>query len=88
MKAGRRVDCKALGSVNPEIARLAVLEYLKVNGRNVPDTARVFGPNRLVVYEILRKQREGEMRDRAKVPKHQPNKTAPPIEDQVTEARI
>ena len=87
MKAGPRIDYKTLRKVSPETARLAVLEYLKTNGRNRSDAARVFGINRSVVYDILRKQGEGDMRDRSKVPKHQPNKTVPEIEDQVIEAK-
>ena len=39
MKPGPRIDYKALRKVNPETARLAVLQYLKANGRNVSDAA-------------------------------------------------
>jgi len=87
MKPGPRIEYKELRKVNPETARLAVLQYLKANGRNVSDAARVFGINRSVVYDILRKQGEGDMRDRSRAPKHQPNKTAPEIEDQVVKAK-
>ncbi len=87
MKPGPRIDYKALRRVNAETARLAVLEYLKTNGRNISDAARAFGINRSVVYDILRKQQEGDMRDRSRVPKHQPNKTAPEIEDRVVKAK-
>lgn len=87
MKPGPRIDYKALRKVNAETARLAVLEYLKTNGRNISDAARAFGINRSVVYDILRKQQEGDMRDRSRVPKHQPNKTAPEIEDRVVKAK-
>jgi transposase len=87
MRPGPRIDYKALRKVNPETARLAVLEYHKTNGGNVSDTARTFGINRSVVYDILRKQQEGDMRDRSRVPKRQPNKTAPEIEDRVVKAK-
>jgi hypothetical protein len=50
MNPGRRIDYKALREVNPEAARLAVLEYLKTNGGNRADAARVFGINRSAVY--------------------------------------
>ena len=56
MKAGPRIDYKALRKVSPETARLAVLEYLKTNGRNMSNAARVFGINRPVVYDILGKR--------------------------------
>jgi hypothetical protein len=49
MNPGRRIDYKTLREVNPEASRLAVLEYLKTNGRNISDAARVFGINRSVV---------------------------------------
>jgi transposase len=66
--------------VNPEAARLAVPEYLKTNGGNISDAARVFGISRSVVYDILKKQAEGDLRDRSRVPKHQPSKTPVEIE--------
>jgi transposase-like protein len=40
-----------------------VLEYLESNGGNIAEAARVFGINRPVIYDILRKQREGDLRD-------------------------
>jgi transposase len=87
MSPGRRIDYKALRQVNPEAARLAVLEYLKTNGGNISDAARVFGINRSVVYDILEKQAEGDLKDRSRVPKHQPNKTPAETEQKVVEAR-
>lgn len=83
MKIGTRIDYKILRKVNPEAARMAVLEYLSTNDGNVSDAARIFGINRTVVYDIIRKQKEGELNDRSKSPKHSPNKTAPHIEDKV-----
>ncbi len=40
MNPGHRIDYKALRKVNPETARLAVLEYLKSNGGNISHAAR------------------------------------------------
>jgi transposase len=87
MSPGIRIDYKTLREVNPEAARKAVLEYLKTNGGNKAEAARVFGINRTVVYDILKKEAEGDLSDRAKTPIYQPNKTAPEIEAKVIEAR-
>jgi transposase len=87
MNPGRRIDYKALREVNPEAARVAVLQYLKTNGGNISDAARVFGINRSVVYDILSKQAAGDPKDRSRVPKHQPNKTPAETEQKVIEAR-
>jgi transposase len=87
MNPGHRIDYKALRNVNPEAARLAVLEYLKTNEHNISDAARVFGINRSVVYDILKKQVEGDLKDRSRVPKHQPNRTPPETEQKVIEAK-
>jgi hypothetical protein len=63
MKAGRptslllgKIDYKQLRKVNPEAARLSVLEYLGANGHNISQAASVFGISRSVVYDILRKR--------------------------------
>ena len=53
-----KIDYKQLRKINPEAARRAVLQYLKSNGHNVSQTALVFGINRTVVYDILRKRRK------------------------------
>ena len=87
MNPGRRIDYKALREVNPEAARLAVLEYLKTNGGNRSEAARVFGINRSVVYDILSKQAAGDLKDRSREPKHQPNKTPAETEEKVIEVR-
>ena len=87
MNPGHRIDYKALRKVNPEAARLAVLEYLKTNGGNISDAARLFCINRPVVYDILSKQATGDLRDRSRVPKRQPNKTPAKVEQQVVDAR-
>lgn len=87
MKAGIRINYKELRKVNPEAARKAVLEYLQTNGRNIADTARIFGIQRPVVYDILRKQEEGDLSDRSKTPKRQPRKTPKYIENRVLETK-
>jgi transposase len=53
------IDYKQLRGFNAEAGRRAVLEYLKTNC-NVSETARMFGITRTVVYDILKKEKEGE----------------------------
>ena len=69
-----RIDYKELRKINPETARAAVLEYLK-NNPNISQAARMFGITRSVVYNILKKEKEGDLRDRSRAPRHQPRKT-------------
>jgi transposase InsO family protein len=66
---------------------MAVLEYLKTNSGNISDAARVFGINRSVIYDILTKQAEGDLKDRPRIPKRQPTKTPAETEQKVVEAR-
>jgi len=80
------IDYKRLREFNPEAARRAVLEYLKTNP-NISETAGMFGITRPVVYDILKKEREGDLRDRSRAPRHQPKKTAAAIEDKVIEIK-
>jgi len=87
METGTHIDYKSLRKINPEAARIAVLEYLKTNANNVSDTARVFGINRSVVYDILKKQKEEDLKDRLKRPKTSPSKTSNEIEDKVIEVK-
>ena len=87
MSPGIRIDYKQLRKMSPEAAREAVLQYLDTNGGNKADAARVFGITRPVVYDILMKQAEGDLRDRSREPKRQPNKTPPEIEEQVVQAK-
>ncbi|UCC76770.1 MAG: DDE-type integrase/transposase/recombinase, partial [Anaerolineales bacterium] len=82
-----KIDYKELRKTSPEAARQAVLDYWRNNGHHVSDTALTFGINRSVVYDILQKWAEGDLRDRPKTPKHQPNKTAAEIEDKVIAAK-
>ena len=81
-----RIDYKTLRQINPQASRKAVLEYLKTQP-NVSRAARVFGITRAVVYDILKKNREGNLSDRSRVPKHQPSRTASVVEDKVIELK-
>lgn len=87
MQPGVRIDYKALRAINPEAARRAVLEYHASAGHNVAATARTFGINRPVVYDIQAKARTGNLEDRPKRPHRQPRKTAAAVEDQVIAAK-
>ena len=84
---GRRIEYKELRKINPEAARRAVLEYLKSNRANISEAARIFGVTRPVIYDILSKQRQGDLKDRSKRPWRQPRKSAPEVEDKVVEAK-
>jgi transposase InsO family protein len=64
-----------------------VLEYLKSNGGNIADASRVFGINRPVIYDILRKQKQGDLTDRSRAPRRRPRRTAPDVEDKVVQAK-
>lgn len=87
MEPGVRIDYKSLRRINPEAARQAVLEYLASCGHNIAETARVFGITRPVVYDILVKQQEGDLRDRSRAPNRQPRKTPAVVEEKVIAAR-
>ena len=80
------IDYKRLRQFNAEAARRAILEYLGTNG-NVSQTAMMFGINRTVVYDIIRKDKEGNLRDRSRAPKHQPRRTRAEVEDKVVEMK-
>ena len=80
-----RIDYKKLRQVNPETARMAVLEYLSSNGKNVSQCAKIFGINRAVVYDIIKKSEVGDLKDRSKAPKNIPHKTAKEIESLIME---
>lgn len=86
LKTGK-IDYKVLRRINPEAARLAVIEYLSTNKGNISDAARTFGIQRTVVYDILKKKKEGNLKDRSYTPLHSPYKTPAEIEDQVVEAK-
>lgn len=80
------IDYKELRRLNAEAARKAVIEYMKTNS-NISQTARMFGIKRAVVYDILKKDSEGNLRDRSRVPKRQPRRTAIAIEEKVIVAK-
>ena len=80
------IDYKRLRQFNAEAARRAILEYLGTNG-NVSQTAMMFGVNRTVVYDIIRKDKEGDLRDRSRAPKHQPRRARAEVEDKVVEMK-
>lgn len=87
MKSGARIDYKVLRRINPQAARVAVLEYLFSNGNNVSDCARVFGITRPIVYKALRKKKEGDLSDSSRSPHFMPRKTTIEIEDKVIAAK-
>ena len=66
-KAGK-INYKVLGKINPEAARLAVIEYLSPNKGNISEAARVLGIRRTVVYDILKKKKEGDLKDGSRAP--------------------
>lgn len=86
MKSGK-IDYKVLRGIDPVAARTCVLEYLKTCGGNISDTSLSFGINRAVIYDILKKQVEGDLSDRSKAPKYSPNKTSSSVEDKVVKAK-
>ena len=47
----------------------------------------MFGINRCVIYDILKKQTSGDLSDLPRTPKHQPNKTPATIEDKIIEVK-
>ncbi len=87
MNPGQLIDYKTLRGVNPTAARMAVLEYLKTSRKNISQTARAFGVQRPVVYDVLRKEKEGDLSDRSRAPKRQPGKTPREVEDKVLAAK-
>jgi transposase len=82
-----KIDYKELRAINAQAARKAVLEYLKTNGGNISQAACLFGINRPVVYDILKRQDEGDLRDRSRAPQHRPRKTPIEIEEKVIAIR-
>ena len=87
MKDGIRIDYKTLRKINPQAARLAVLEYLKSNGENVSEAAKIFGAQRRIVYKAIKKEKEGDLSDASRAPHHTPRKTPEAIEDKVIKAK-
>jgi len=87
LNPGHHIDYKQLRKINPQAARQAVLDYLQSTGGNISRTAKAFSINRCVVYDILKKQASGDLSDRPRIPKHQPNKTPLEIEKKVITAK-
>lgn len=87
MEPKPHISYKLLRKINPQAARLAVLEYLKTNERNIADCAGIFEINRGVIYDILKKAKEGNLNDRSKRPHSQPGKTSETIEQKVIEIK-
>jgi len=54
MRPGHHIDYKGLRAVNADTVRMVVDSYLR-SCENITHTSRVFGINRSVVYDILRK---------------------------------
>ncbi len=81
------IDYKNLRRLDPEAARQAVLDYLASASGNVSATARAFGVQRSVVYDIQRRARAGSLADRSRIPRRQPFKTPPPVESLVIAAK-
>jgi transposase-like protein len=81
------IDYKNLRRIDPEAARRAVLDYLSSVDGNVSATARAFGIQRSVVYDIQRRARDGNLADRSYVPHRQPFKTPRRVESRVVAAR-
>jgi transposase-like protein len=80
------IDYKELRRFNVEAARRAVLEYLKANS-NISEAARMFGITRAVVYDILKKEQAGNLRDRSRAPQRQPRRTPAEVEGKVIMAK-
>ena len=81
-----RIDYKELRKMNPEAGRTAVLEYLKTNP-NISETARMFSITDAVVYDVLKKDKECDLRDRSRAPRHQSRKTPAAVDDKVIEVK-
>ena len=80
-----KIDYKKLRQTSPETARMAVIEYLSSNGGKVSECSRVFGVNRTIIYDILRKNKEGDLKDRSKAPKYIPHKTSSVVEELIVQ---
>ena len=83
--SGQQISYKELRKTSSQAARQAVISYWQNSASTIADVARTFGVNRCVVYDILRKWSEGDLRDRAKAPRHQPRRT--PAEQEAKSSR-
>src|SRR3989344_4870740 len=75
MKNTSQIDYKKLRRISPQVARVAVLNDLHTNKRNIAKTAKAFGVQRTVIYDIIKKQKEKDLHDRSKAPKIVKNRT-------------
>ena len=66
---------------------MAILEYLRTTNHDISETGSIFGKNHSVVYNIIRKRMEVNLKDRSRVPHHQPKKTSGLIEYKVVELK-
>ena len=66
-KAGK-INYKVLGKINSEAARLTVIEYLSTDKGNISEAVRTCGIQRTVVYDILKKKKEGDLKDSSRAP--------------------
>jgi transposase-like protein len=82
-----KINYKELRKISPATACQAVVDYSQNDGGNITEVARIFGINRCVVYDILHKWSEGDLRDRPRTPLHQPHRTPAEREDQVIAAK-
>ncbi|OQB24026.1 MAG: hypothetical protein BWY10_02644 [Chloroflexi bacterium ADurb.Bin180] len=85
--SGQQIDYKELRKISPQAARQAVISYWQHKASSIAEVARTCEVNRCVVYDILRKWSEGDLRDRAKTPRHQPRRTPAEREAQVIAAK-
>lgn len=69
------MDYKSLRKINPETARMAVMQYLSSNNSNVYKAAKFFMVTRRVVYDIIKRNKQGLLKDLSRVPKTLRNKT-------------
>lgn len=83
----QKIDYKQLRKIDPEAARRTVIDFLETHNHNISKAALVFGINRSVVYDIIRKAEEGDLEDRPRVPKYQPTRTPQDIEDRVIKVK-
>lgn len=83
MDQSQMIDYKKLRKISPEAARVAVLNFLHTNKNNISKTAKTFGLQRSVIYNIIRREKTGSLKDNSKAPKKIHNKTAREIEEKI-----
>ena len=73
------IDYKSLRKINPEAARLAVLQYLSSSKSSINQCAKTFGVQRTVIYDILSRKND-DLKDKSKKPHKIANKTPEKVE--------